>query len=121
MSTGSKQALVLLGGGLVLFGAVVWLLRRRLVTLRYALGWLTIAVVVMLGALFTGMVSEVGDLAGMTPTAVFLLVATVILLAITIQLSISVSGLQAQVQDLAEACAMLEAGDPVRGDRSPGD
>lgn len=121
MSTGSKQALVLLGGGLVLFAGVIVLMRRRLISTRYALGWMAIALFVMLGALFTGIVSEVGDLAGMTPTAVFLLVATIVLLMITIQLSISVSGLQSQVRDLAEACALLEARAPERSDASTGE
>ncbi|MFA5885385.1 MAG: DUF2304 domain-containing protein [Acidimicrobiia bacterium] len=109
MSTGAKQALILALGGLALAGVIVVLVRRRLITTRYALGWLAIAVVGILGALLTGLVSDIGDLAGMTPTAVFLAVATVVLLAITIQLTISVSGLQSQVRDLAESHALLEA------------
>lgn len=121
MSTDSKQALVLLVGGLVLFGGVIGLMRRRLISTRYALGWLTIALFVILGAFFTGLVSEVGDLVGMTPTAVFLLVATVVLLMITIQLSISVSGLQAQVRQLAEAYALLEARAPERSEQPTGE
>ena len=109
MSTSAKQALILAAGGFALAGVIVWLVRHRLVTTRYALGWLVIAVFVVLSAVFSGLVSEVGDLAGMTPTGVLLGVATVVLLAITIQLSISVSGLQSQVRDLAESNALLEA------------
>jgi Glycosyl transferase family 2/Uncharacterized conserved protein (DUF2304) len=108
VSTGLRQALVLALGGAVLAGAIVVLVRKRLISTRYALGWLAIAVLVILGAAFTGAVSSVGDVAGMTPTAVFLAAATILLLTITIQLSISVSGLQSQLRDLTEANALLD-------------
>jgi hypothetical protein len=109
MSTGAKQALILAAGGFVLAGVIVWLVRHRLVTTRYALGWLVIALFVVLSGVFSGLVSEVGDLAGMTPTGVLLGIATVVLVVIAVQLSISVSGLQSQVRDLAESNALLEA------------
>ena len=109
MGTAEKQALILTVGGFALAGVIVWLVRHRLLTTRYALGWLAIAVFVVLSALFAGSVSDVGDFAGMTPTAVLLALATGVLLVIAIQLSISVSGLQSQVRDLAEAHALLEA------------
>ncbi len=44
----------------------------------------------------------------MSPTGLLLATASVVLLSITILLSISVSGLQTQVRDLAEAHALLE-------------
>src|SRR5258708_7674744 len=103
MSTSAKQALILAAGGVMLAGAIIWLVRHRLITTRYALGWLVIALFVVLSDVFSGVVSEVGDLAGMTPTGVLLGIATVVLLSIAIQLSISVSGLQSQVRDLAES------------------
>jgi len=108
MSTGAKQALVLAAGGVLLVLAVFVLGRRRLMTTRYALGWMAIGVLVAVGALFTNAVPEIGRVAGMTPTAVFLAIATIVLLAIALQLSISVSGLQSQVRDLAEDHALLE-------------
>ena len=119
MSTGTKQALILALGGVALAGVIVFLVRRRLVTTRYALGWLAIAAFVTLGALFTGLVNDIGEVAGMTPTAVFLAVATIVLLAIAIQLTISVSGLQAQVRDLAESHALLEARVADESERQP--
>jgi GT2 family glycosyltransferase len=109
MSVGLRQALILAASGVLLVVVIVALVRRRLITTRYALGWIVIALFVVLGAAFTNAVSSVGDISGMTPTAVFLAVATVVLLAITLQLSISVSGLQAHVRDVAEAQALLEA------------
>ena len=108
MSTGLKQGLVLAGGDVVLIVVVFMLARRRLMTTRYALGWMLIGLLVLVGAFVTNLVGEVGRVAGMTPTAVFLAVATAVLLAIALQLSISVSGLQSQVHDLAEDQALLE-------------
>ena len=113
-----RQALVLAAGGVALAIVIVVLVRRRLISTRYAVGWLAIAVLVILGAAFTSAVSEVGDVAGMTPTAVFLAGATILLLAIAIQLSISVSGLQSQVRDLTEANALLD--ERVRVGRASG-
>ena len=108
MSTGAKQALILAAGGAALIFFVFVLARRRLMTTRYALGWMVIGLLVLVGAFVTNLVGEVGRVAGMTPTAVFLAVATIVLLAITLQLSISVSGLQSQVRDLSESHALLE-------------
>ena len=56
----------------------------------------------------------------MTPTGVLLGVATVVLVVIAVQLSISVSGLQAQVRDLAESNALLEARLLDDAERPPG-
>jgi hypothetical protein len=108
MSTGAKQAIILAAGGAALIFVVFLLARRRLMTTRYALGWMLIGLLVVLGAFVTNLVGEIGDVAGMTPTAVFLAVATIVLLAIALQLSISVSGLQSQVRDVAEDQALLE-------------
>src|SRR3954463_13737698 len=121
MSTSAKQALILAAGGFALAGVIVWLVRHRLLTTRYALGGLVIALVVVLSGGFSGLVSEGGDLAGMTPTGVLLGIATVVLVAIAIQLSISVSGLQAQVRDLAESNALLEARLLEDAERPPGE
>jgi preprotein translocase subunit SecY len=103
-----KQALLVAAGGVVLAAVVVVLARRRLITARYLAGWLALAGVFVLGGVFAGLVLPLAELFDMTGTAVFLAGATVVLLAISIQLSVSVSGLQAQTRELAETCAILE-------------
>lgn len=108
VSTGDKQAIVLALGGLGLVAVVVVLARRRLVTTRYALGWILVAAAVVVAASATGFVGELGTVAGMTPTAVFLALATVTLVGLALQLSISVSGLQSQLRDVVEALALSE-------------
>jgi hypothetical protein len=103
-----KQALLVAVGGLALAAVAVVLARRRLITARYLAGWLALAGVFVVGAFLAGLVLPLAEVFDMTGTAVFLAGATAVLLAISIQLSVSVSGLQAQTRELAETCALLE-------------
>jgi hypothetical protein len=102
-----RQGLIIASGGLVLAGTVVWLARHRLISLRYALGWITIALIALLTALIAPLITPLAQAVGMSPTGVFVALGTGLLIAITLQLSISVSGLQSQLRDLAEAHALL--------------
>ena len=107
MSTTVKQALVLAFGGLLIIGAIGLLARRRLLTTRYALGWVGVGAAVTVAAVTMPFIGEVGELANMTPTAVLLATSTIILLSISVQLSISVSMLQERLRTTAEAQALL--------------
>lgn len=107
MSFGLRQALLLGVGGALLATVVVVLARRQLISLRYALGWTMIAITAALAALLVPLVQPFARTFGMSPTGVLLVSATGVLVAITLQLSVSVSGLQSQVRDLAEANALL--------------
>jgi hypothetical protein len=107
MSTSVKQALVLALGGGVIVLVILGLARRRLLTTRYALGWLGVGMLVALAALTMPFVGRLGKVANITPTAVLLMISSVLLLAISIQLSISVSLLQERLRTTAEAHALL--------------
>ena len=107
MSSGFGQGLLIATGGVLLAAAAITLARRRLNTLRYMLGWLAIAVVTLVAAAAASLVRPLAELFSMTATGVLLAGATVLLVAIAVQLSISVSGLQAQLRELAEAHALL--------------
>ncbi len=107
MSTTAKQALVLALGGALIFLFVIRLARRRLLTTRYAIGWLGLGVLVAAAAALMPFVGRLGRLANMTPTAVLLTISSVVLLAISVQLSISVSLLQERLRTTAEAHALL--------------
>lgn len=107
MSTTAKQALVLLLGGLVIGAFILRLARRRLLSTRYAIGWLVIGGLVAVAAALMPFVGRLGRLANMTPTAVLLTMSSVLLLAISVQLSISVSLLQERLRTTAEAHALL--------------
>lgn len=102
-----KQAIVLAVGGLAICLVILRLGRRRLLTTRYTLGWLGLGAFVGLAAIALPFVSSVGTFAGMTPTAVLLVFSSLVLLAISVQLSISVSLLQERLRTTAEAHALL--------------
>ena len=108
VSFGLRQALLIAAGGIVLLALTGLLARRQRISLRYAIGWTLIALFGVVGALLTPLVEPLSELFGMSPTGLLLATASVVLLSITILLSISVSGLQTQVRDLAEAHALLE-------------
>lgn len=108
VSFGLRQALLIAVGGLLLLILTAALARRQRISLRYAIGWTLIALFGIVGALLTPLVEPVSELFGMSPTGLLLATASVVLLSITILLSVSVSGLQTQVRDLAEAHALLE-------------
>jgi hypothetical protein len=92
----------------IAFAAIIVLLaRRRLITLRYALGWLLIAALGLSAAFLGPVIEWLAERLGMTQTGLLLAAATGVLVAIAVQLSISVSGLQSQVRDLSEAHALL--------------
>jgi uncharacterized membrane protein len=108
MSTTLKQALVLAAGGILVSAIVLRLARKRLLTTRYALAWLAVGGVVVLGAALTPYLGRLGEFADITPTGVLLALSSVVLLAISVQLSISVSQLQERLRSTAEAHALLE-------------
>lgn len=107
MSAAFRQGALIAIGALLLGVAAITLARRRLITLRYALGWLAIAVFTLVAAAAASLVTPIAELFSMTATGVLLAGATALMVAIAIQLSISVSGLQAQTRELAEAHALL--------------
>ena len=93
----------------VVFGVVVVLIARRgSLSTRYMLGWLFVAACVVVGGLFSGLVDPVADLVGVSPEALVVSAVGAALLALTVQLSITVSGLTEIVRTLAESHALLE-------------
>ncbi len=107
MSAAFRQGALIALGGVLLGIAAITLARKRLITLRYAVGWLAVGIVTLVGAAAAPLVTPIAKLFSMTATGVLLAGATGLMVAIAIQLSISVSGLQAQVRELAEAHALL--------------
>ncbi|MFM7061674.1 MAG: DUF2304 family protein [Actinomycetes bacterium] len=102
-----KQELLIIAAGIALGALVLVIARRRLLTVRYTVGWVLLALVVIVLALLTPLIEPIANWFGMTATGVLLLLATGTLLLICIQLSITASGLTAQQRDLTEAIALL--------------
>ncbi len=97
----------MLVGGVLIASIILRLARKRLLSTRYAIGWLVIGALVAIAATLMPFVGRLGRLANMTPTAVLLTMSSVLLLAISVQLSISVSLLQERLRTTAEAHALL--------------
>jgi hypothetical protein len=76
--------------------------------MRYTIGWLFVAACLALGGLLGWLVEPIADFLGIEPIAIVVAVAMIALLAITVQLSISVSGLTAAARTLAQSSALLE-------------
>lgn len=92
--------------GLMISTAV--LVRRRMLSVRYGLGWLTVSILGLIGApLLTVAASEVRHF-GLTPTGFSLGIVIAFLGLICLQLSISLSGLHRAIQDLTEHAALVE-------------
>ena len=88
--------------------------RRQLISFRYTMGWLGLCAVTFLGALLVPVVEPIARFLKVDPFTVVGGSAFLILLAICIQLSISISGLQRQLYEVNEVVALLR--DKVEND-----
>ena len=95
--------------GMSFAALIIVIARRGVLSMRYTLGWLFVAACVVLGGLFGGVVEVIADALHVQPVEVVVAAAMAGLLGITVQLSISVSGLTEAVRTLTEANALLEA------------
>jgi hypothetical protein len=104
----SVQAVIIMSGsGLLLLSTVV-LVRRRLLSVRYGLGWISVALLGFAGAPVLQVASEQVRSLGFTPTGFSLGILIAFLALICLQLSISLSGMNRAVQDMAEHAARTE-------------
>lgn len=95
-------------GALALLVSTVVLVRLRLLSIRYGLGWLAVSVAgLAVGPVLTALRNPAEKL-GFTPTGFSAGVFIVFLGLLCLQLSISLSGLHRAIQDLAEHAALME-------------
>ncbi len=104
---GVQAALVALGG-VGMFLVVFELSRRGLLSLRYALGWMGVSVLLVAAGALLVLVGGLSDSLPFTPTGLLAAVGLAFVLLITLQLSISLSGQQDAIRQLSEANALLE-------------
>ena len=109
MSVIVKQGAVIVVCGLVLLFFTVRPLHRRRLSFHYASGWVAVSLAVIASSLLTPLVDPIARAFSMTGTAVFLVVAIAFVVAMCLQLSVSVSLLHERTRDLAEANALLRA------------
>ncbi len=104
----STQAAIIEAGALVLLISTIVLVRRRLLSIRYGLGWMTVSLCGLAGAPLLVLLSGKARSLGFTPTGFSLGIFIIFLGLLCLQLSISLSGLHHAIQDLAEHCALVE-------------
>jgi hypothetical protein len=109
MSVLFKQSAVIAAGGLAMLVFVGRLVRRRKLSFHFATGWVAVSIAVIAASLLTRFVNPIANWFHMTGTAVFLLVAVAFVIAVCIQLSVSVSGMHEKIRDLSEDNALLRA------------
>jgi Na+/melibiose symporter-like transporter len=104
----SIQAVIgMIGAGCLMVSTVV-LVRRRLLSIRYGLGWLAVSIVGFMGAPLLSVVSSSVRHLGFTATGFSLGILIAFLGLVCLQLSISLSGLHRAVQNLSEQAALVE-------------
>jgi uncharacterized membrane protein YeaQ/YmgE (transglycosylase-associated protein family) len=104
----SVQLPILMLGAAALTVSTVVLVRRRLLSIRYGMGWLAVSVLGLVGAPVLSLLAERVESIGFTPTGFSLGIFVAFLGLVCLQLSISLSGLHGAVQDLAEHAALVE-------------
>jgi uncharacterized membrane protein len=107
MSTVAVQSALVALGGVGLLAIVFVLARRRLLSLRYALGWMAISLLLVLAAIVLLLIGGISHSLPVTPTGLLAGVGLAFLLVIALQLSISLSGQQESIRELSEANALL--------------
>lgn len=117
MSAESVQALVTATVAVLAGLVVISLARRQLLTFRYAAGWCLLVLLTALSGVLIPLTRPVARVLSTTPGVLILTAAIAILVLICIQLSVSISGLQKQVQKLAEDSALSKLESEIRSRR----
>jgi hypothetical protein len=93
----------------LVFGVLVYrLAKSEKLNFRYAVGWLSLSFIGLFSGFLSLLITPLAEFLGITPTAVIGIGALVLFMALSIQLSVSISGIQKQTRKLAETVAYLE-------------
>ena len=106
MSQQVVQAIEIAAVALVFTISVLYLARRQRISFRYTIGWLTLCVVSAFTGLLIPMIKPLATKLQLDAFALIGACVIIILLALCIQLSISISGMQKQLQQLNEDLAL---------------
>jgi hypothetical protein len=92
---------------------VLRLVRRRALRAKYSMLWLAVGAVLIVTAVFPGLVDRASDALGISyPPAVYLMIAIVFLLMVVMHFSWELSRLEERTRTLAEEIALLRATTP---------
>lgn len=107
MSNVAVQSALVALGGIGLLVVVFLLARRGLLSLRYALGWMAVSLLLLAAAVVLLLIGGISHSLPITPTGLLAGVGLAFVLAVCLQLSISLSGQQEAIRQLSEANALL--------------
>lgn len=94
----------------LLLGSILELLRRKVLREKFAMVWLSVAIAVIVGAVFPDLVNEVSRNLGFQYLSNFVLfIFGLINFLIAMQLSLAISKSELQIQTLAEEIAIINA------------
>ena len=105
MSQGAIQTLIATIAGFVMATSVYLLARRGRLSLRYTVGWLALCLFGITAGASVPVVQPLAEKLKVTPAALLSIGAIFLLLAICVQFSISISGMQEQIRRLTEEAA----------------
>lgn len=95
---------------ILLIGAIMELLRRKVLREKYAIVWLLMASLIIFGALFPNLINQFSKALGFQYLSNFVLFFFgIINLLIAMQLSLSIGKTENQIQTLAEEIAILKS------------
>ena len=105
MSQEAIQTLIATVAGLVMATSVYILARRGRLSFRYTVGWLVLCLIGITAGASVEIVQPLAEKLKVTPAALLSIGAILLLVAICVQISISISGMQEQIRRLAEEVA----------------
>jgi hypothetical protein len=108
MSPAMTQTILAVVAGCVCLVATGAMGRRRRLSLRYTAGWSLLGLSAIIFGALTPFLDEIASFFNLSPVGLVVIVALAIVLAILFMVSVSVVGLQRDVQDLVEAVALLQ-------------
>ena len=107
MSSEFGPVVAAFGIGLLGLLSVLNLNRKQVLSFRYTVGWCFVCLAVMASSIWLDFIGSLGRRIGLDPGTTVLSIGLVLIAAVCVQLSISISGLHRQVQDLAEHEALV--------------
>ena len=106
MSQQAAQAIEIAAVALIFTASILYLARTNRISFRYTIGWLALCVVSAFTGLLIPLIKPLATKLQLDAFALIGACAIIILLALCIQLSISISGMQKQLQQLNEDLAL---------------
>ena len=102
------QFLIIETSGVALFSVVFRLARNRKLSFRYVIGWISLSVLLLAAGPLSFALAPISRVLGITQGVLISMVGLVIVLAICIQLSISISGIHERQRRLSEEISQLK-------------